>query len=283
MPSKSADQTGRQKTAKQLAAEAKAAAETAERRRERTIRIVGSLAVLLVVGGLITVGIMAGRDKDAGTPNTTAPTADPNAALPTGVVNDTYGVKYGTGWTAANEANLPTLELWQDFQCPGCKLLEDKNGENIQKMAEDGKMKLLYRPATFLDNSLADKNAANGNPNSSARATSAWGCSVDQGVTGPYLRAVYAIQPEDEGVGYSDQQLIDLGTTVGLTGDKQATFATCVQNGTYMGWAANSQEQFLSNGITGTPTGVLNGVKLSSTQLSDKETLEGLVADATAK
>lgn len=283
MPSKSADQTGRQKTAKQLAAEARVAAEAAERRRERTIRIVGSLVVLLVVGGLITLGLLAGRDGSADTPDTTAPTADPASALPTGVANDTYGVKYGTGWTAANEAKLPTLELWQDFQCPGCKAVEEANGANIQKMAEDGAMKLLYRPATFLDNSLKDKNAANGNPNSSARATSAWGCAIDQGKTGPYLTAVYGIQPEEEGVGYSDQQLIELGTTVGLSGDALATFTSCVQQGTYLGWAANSQDQFLTNGITGTPTAILNGVKISTQQLADPEELAKLVADATAK
>ncbi len=283
MPGKSADQSGRQKTAKQLAAEAREAAESAERRRERTIRIVGSLVVLAVVGGLITVGVLAGRSNDANSPSATAPTADPAAALPKGVLNDTYGVKYGTGWTSKDEAKLPTLELWQDFQCPGCKALEDQNGENIQQLAEDGKVKLLYRPATFLDNGLADKNAANGNPNSSARATSAWGCAIDQDATGPYLRGVYAIQPEDEGVGYSDQQLIDLGTTVGLTGDALSTFTSCVQGGTYLGWSANSQEQFISNGITGTPTGILNGTTLTMDQLRDKDTLEQLVADATAQ
>ena len=202
-------------TPKQLAEQARAESEAAERRRERTIRIVGGLVVLLVVGGLLAVGFLAGRDNGATGTSTPTPTADPSAALPTGVSSDTYGVKYGSGWTSADEAKLPTLEIWEDFQCPACKQVEAASGAQIQELADAGKVKLLYRPATFLDVSLAADNQANGNPNSSARSTSAWGCAIDAGKTGEYHTAVFDIQPADEGVGFSDQQLIDLGTTVG--------------------------------------------------------------------
>ncbi len=270
-------------TPKQLADQARAESEAAERRRERTIRIVGGLVVLLVVGGLLAVGFFAGRDGGSDSSANPGPTADPNAALPSGVSGDNYGVPYGTGWTSADEAKLPTLEIWEDFQCPACAQVEAASGAGIQALADEGKVKVLYRPAIFLDASLAADNQANGNPNSSARATSAWGCAVDAGKAGEYHSAVFDIQPTDEGVGFSDQQLIELGTTVGIADADLATYTKCVQDGTYLSWAANSNQAFVEAGVGGTPTAYLNGVELNSADLADIEGLTQKIDAATAK
>jgi len=271
-------------TPKQLAEQARAESEAAERRRERTIRIVGGIVVLLVVGGLLAVGFFAGRDNGGtGASATATPTADPNAALPTGISSDNFGVPYGSGWTSADEAKLPTLEIWEDFQCPACDQVEKASGDQIKALADDGKVKLLYRPATFLDVSLAAKNEASGNPNSSARATSAWGCAIDAGKTGEYHSGVFDIQPAEEGVGYSDQQLIDLGTTVGIPEADKATFTKCVQDGTYLAWSANSNKLFVDGGVGGTPTAYLNGVELNGSDLADIKGLTAKIEAATAK
>jgi len=281
MAPQSSDSSGSSKSPKQLAAEARAASEAAERRRERMIRIIGSIAVLVVVGGLITVGFLAGRD-DGGSGSVAAPTPDPAAASPAGVSPDTFGVPYGAGWDSPDEAKLPTLELWEDFQCPACAQMEAVAGDGIRKLADDGKVKLLFRPAIFLDRGLSTDNVANGNPNSSARATSAFGCAVDADRTSEYHSGLFDIQPTDEGVGFSDQALIDLGSTVGITGDDLTTFTTCVQEGRYLAWAANSNAKFEEAGIGGTPTGILNGVELNGSQLADVEGLAKLIEDATA-
>ena len=271
------------KTPKQLAAEARAASEAAEKRRERTIRIVGAAVVVLVVAGLLAVGFFAGKDDDGGSSANPAPTADPNAPAPSGVSGENWGVPYGTGWTSPDEAKLPTLEIWQDFQCPACASVESAGGAQIQALADEGKVKLLYRPAIFLDASLATDNTANGNPNSSARATNAWGCAIDAGKAAEYHQGVFAMQPTDEGVGYSDQQLLDLASEVGITGADLTTFTTCYTEGTYLPWSANSQQAFVDSGAGGTPTGYLNGTELDSSQLADAEALAQLIEDATAK
>jgi protein-disulfide isomerase len=270
-------------TPKQLAEQARAESEAAERRRERTIRIVGGIAVLLVVGGLLAVGFFAGRDDGSNGATSSVPTPDANAALPAGVSGDNYGVPYGTGWTSADEAKLPTLEIWEDFQCPACAQVEAASGDQIQALADAGKVKLLYRPATFLDVSLAADNQANGNPNSSARATSAWGCAVDAGKAGEFHSAVFDIQPAGEGAGFSDQQLIDLGTTVGIAEEDLATYSTCVSDGTYLAWSANSNQAFVEAGVGGTPTAYLNGVELNGSDLADIEGLTQKIEAATAK
>jgi protein-disulfide isomerase len=281
MAPQSSGPSGSAKSPKQLAAEARAASEAAERRRERMIRIVGSIAVLVIVGGLIAIGFLAGRD-DEGSGSVAAPTPDPSAASPAGVSSDTFGVPYGAGWDSPDESKLPTLELWEDFQCPACAQVEAVAGDGIKQLAEDGKVKLLFRPAIFLDRGLAQDNVANGNPNSSARAASAFGCAVDAGRTGEYHAGLFDIQPADEGVGFSDQALIDLGGTVGIAGDDLTTFTTCVQEGRYLSWAANSQVKFDEAGVGGTPTGYLNGVELNSSQLADVAGLAKLIEDATA-
>ena len=282
-PDKNSPTSGRSGlTPKQLAEQARAESEAVERRRERTIRVVGGLVVLLVVAGLIAVGFLAGRYNGSSGSATPAPTPDPSAARPAGV-GDNYGVPYGTGWTSADEAKLPTLEIWEDFQCPACGQVEAVAGDQIKALADEGRVKLLFRPATFLDVSLAGTNSANGNPNSSARSTSAWGCAVDAGKAGEYHSGVFSIQPTEEGVGFSDQQLIDLGSTVGIADADLATFTTCVQNGTYLSWAANSNQAFTDAGVGGTPTAYLNGVELNSSDLADVEGLTQKIDAATAK
>jgi protein-disulfide isomerase len=268
---------------KELAAQARAETEAAERRRERTIRIVGGIVVLLIVGGLVAIGFFAGRDSGGPSTSTSAPTPDPNAALPTGVSATNYGVPYGTGWTSADEAKLPTLEIWEDFQCPACAQVEAIAGADIKALADAGKVKLLFRPAIFLDAGLAADNQANGNPNSSARATNAFGCAVDAQRTGEYHSGIFDIQPTDEGVGFSDQQLIELGSTVGIEGEDLTTFTSCVQDGTYLSWAANSNQAFVEAGVGGTPTAYLNGVELNGSDLADIEGLTKKIEAATAQ
>lgn len=270
-------------TPKQRAAQARAENEAAERRRERTIRIVGGLVVLLIIGGLLAIGFFAGRDDNTAASGSTPPAPDANAALPTGVSDDTYGVRYGSGWTSPDEAKLPTLELWEDFQCPACAQVEAAAGDEIKALADEGRVKLLFRPAIFLDLGLAADNQANGNPNSSARATSAWGCAIDAGKPGEYHAGVFDIQPAQEGVGFSDQQLIELGSTVGIADADLETFTTCVQDGTYLGWSANSNQAFSESGAGGTPTGFLNGVSLNSSDLADVEGLTQRIEAATAQ
>ncbi len=270
-------------TPKQLAAQARAESEAAERRRENVIRIVGGLVVVLIVIALLVIGLIAGRDSQGQDSSAgPAPTPDPDAALPAGVTSQTYGVRYGAGWESEEEAKLPTLEIWEDFQCPACAQVEAVAGDGIKALADEGLVKLLLRPATFLDDILAGANSANGNPYSSARATSAWGCAIDAGAAGPYHAGIFDIQPADEGVGFTDDELIELGATVGIEGEELTTFTTCVGEGTYLGWSANSNQAFRDAGIGGTPTGVLNGVELNGAELADIEGLTAKIEAATA-
>ena len=104
----------------------------------------------------------------------------------------------------------PTLDLYEDFQCPICGQLEKLFGAQIRSLAAAGDVKLVTHTMSFLDDNLHN--------DSSLRAASAAACAADAGRFGPYHDAVYAGQPAKEGQGYTDAQLEGFAKTAGITG-----------------------------------------------------------------
>lgn len=261
------------KAARKAAAEAREAARAEELSRDRKVRLIFGVVVAVVMVALLAPAIIKSRQ----------PAIDPASALPKGVTSDTYGVKIGTGWTAANADSIPTLELWEDFQCPACGEFEKSSGAKVLELADAGKVRVEFRPTLFLDNNLEQKNIAAGNPESSLRATNAFGCAVDQGFAEAYHKALFAAQPTTEGQGYSAADLTAVAQAAGLTGEPLTKFIECSTNKTYEGWAKLSYEAFTKAGVTSTPTGKLNGTELTSDVMNDPAALEKAITDATAK
>jgi protein-disulfide isomerase len=259
------------KNRRDRAAAARDAANAAEKRRERMVRIVGAVVVVVIVVGIIAVAVVASKSKSdadpAATPTTDVSAPIPKTALPADDAN-AFGVPFGTG-----TADVPTLVLWEDFQCPACDAVEKANGAGITELAEEGKINLIWRPTTFLDKNLGN--------DSSQRATAAWGCAIDAGKAKEFHNVVFANQPE-EGVGYTDETLIDFAGKAGITGADLDTFKTCYNDRKYLSWADNSAAIFYATGIGGTPFALLNGTEVPTATLADKAALDKLVADATA-
>ena len=256
------------KNRRDKAAAAREAASAQEKRRERLVRIVGAVTVVVVVVAIIGVALVARNSagSSTATPSVSA-TADPNAAQPEGTLASddphAYGVVYGTN------ADAPVLAIWEDLQCPACKTVEDLNGTGIEKLADEGLIQLVWRPTTFLDANLGN--------DSSVRATAAWGCAIDAGKAKEYHNVVFANQPEEEGTGYTDDQLISFAEEAGITGADLDTFKTCMTDGTYLGWAANSTAIFYSSGVGGTPSAALDGEDVPTATLVDEAALRALV------
>lgn len=247
------------KSTREKAAEARAAAQAAERRRERMIRIIGGVVVLAVVLGILAIGVITSRNNEA-------PTADENSPKPAGV-DATYGIVINTA------ENSPTLEIYEDPQCPACASLEASLGGTIQEAVDNGDVSLTYRPMIFLD--------ANLGTDSSERAAAAWGCAVDAGKAQEYHNTIFANQPATEGDGWTDEQLIAFGEQSGITGAEFDTFSTCVTDGTYRGWAQLSNEAAFDRGVTGTPSLFLNGEELTRNDLASEAAFQEAIANAT--
>ena len=146
-----------------------------------------------------------------------------------------------------------------------------------EKLATDGKVNLVWRPTTFLDANFP----ASPNPNSSRRATAAWGCAIDAGKTGEYHKLIFANQPPTEGDGWSNEQLIAFGKEAGISGSALDTFTTCVNDSTYTTWSNNSYQTFLDAKVPGTPAAFLNGQEVPTQTLVDAAALEKLISEAT--
>ena len=243
-------------------------AQAAQGKRDKLMGTIGAIVVAVVVIGIISAAVIAKNHKN-----------DVKAGeLPTGVQSSDYGVAYGTPKPGA-----PTLDVYEDFQCPACAAFEPTNGYRLVDLAKQGKVKLVWHPAAFLDVARATDNQAAGNPNSSKRATAAWGCAIDAGVAAEFHKTVFANQPKTEGQGFSDITLLSLGSQV-VPRSKVSAFVDCVNSGKYLQWAAASAAQFDKNGITQTPTLFINGKEQKSEVLFEPTGKKLLAAiDAASK
>ena len=267
-----AKETTSAKDARNAAAAARAAAKAADQARERKIRIIGGAIVLLVMGGLLAIPIISGKNK--------GPDTSSSSAVPTGVSKDTFGVKVGSAWGAPNADKIPKLQIWEDFQCPACAQMEANSGAAIKKLVDAGSVRLELRPTIFLDAKLSGENITAGNPDSSKLATMAFGCAVDAGQEEKFHKAVFANQPATEGDGFSAALMSKLAQDSGITGSALTTFNDCLTSKKYEGWVNNSFDRFSKEGVTSTPSGILNGKEITGNTLFSPDQLTKVILDA---
>lgn len=264
------------KSTRDKAAAARAEQVAREKRRERTVRIFGAIGVVVVVVLIIGLAVVVPRlsGETSGGGGTPMPAPDPSAAVPTGVYGADDVVPWGVPVGTAPET-APLLELWEDFQCPACGSLEELNGAGIQSLAEEGTVRLVYRPTAFLDNNLGN--------NGSSAAINAWGCAIDAGKNLEFHDILYANQPTVEGEGWTTAQFVGFAEEVGIVGVPLEQFNDCLTSNRYLGWAANSTQAFYDGEVQGTPRGYLNGTPIDGAQLADQATLVKLVEEAQAQ
>jgi len=254
------------------------------RRRFRTLTVVASTAaVVAVVGGLVwtqSPGAVApptavAASSTSASASGTSTTIVPTAALPLGALGPTDTAAFGVAYKV--NPGKPVLTIWEDFQCPICKQLETSTiGSTLTRLADQGKITLIRRPTTFLDQRPAAQ--AGPNPDSSARASAAWGCALDAGKGEAFRRLLFANQPDTEFTGWSDAELMDLGRQAGISLDGLTTFESCYRARTYDQWVANSYAAFVHDGVPGAPSLYLNNVEVPSATLQDPATLESFIA-----
>lgn len=171
-----------------------------------------------------------------GSPTNLDPLAIPAAATPDG-----DGILLGDG---------PVLvDAYVDFQCPYCRMFETDAGDTLDAMIADRAIRLAYHPLGFLDRLSTTRY--------SSRAAAASGCAADSGRFRPYARALFAGQPPEGGPGLSDDELVELGRTVGLT---EPAFAHRVASAVHLPWVRHVTERAVARGVSGTPSIFVAGV-----------------------
>ena len=165
-------------------------------------------------------------------------------AVPAGVSADGAGLGLGTG--------AVTVGLYSDFLCPACRAFDRDAADDLQRLLAEGKIRLIYRPVAILDRLSSNEY--------SSRAAAGAGCAVDAGKLLDYSRVLFANQPAEGAAGHSDEELVRLAGTAGIT---DPSFGQCLRSGRYLDWVGRVTAMMEPNGITGTPTVVVAGKRLT--------------------
>jgi protein-disulfide isomerase len=167
-------------------------------------------------------------------------------------------------------ADVPTVTVYQDFQCPACALISPQLGAPLDTLAARGDIKLQFATLTFLDAMLGN--------DSSQRASTAAHCADTVGAFAAYQTVVFANQPAEEGMGFTDQQLRDtFPVQAGIDGADLKNFKNCVSNARTADFATQVSSRALAAGINSTPTYLVNGrtMQLNSiTSLAENDVLD---------
>jgi protein-disulfide isomerase len=203
-----------------------------EKRRSRTLWTSIAAVAVLVIAGLIGWGLVASQDSGSVT-------------APPGAVEAGTGIKMGSGPVQ--------IDIYEDFICPACGQFENQTGGTIDQLVAEGKVTVVYHPVAFLDRASST--------DYSTRSSAASGAAAEGGKFREYAKALFAQQPAEGSAGLSDDQLIQIGRSVGL-GD---AFAQAVRDGKYKPWTAHVTDEASGDGVTGTPTVRVGGKDVQPT------------------
>lgn len=221
--------------------------------------VVVVVAIIAVVGGVV---IADQKKQDRAGTSTAVPAA---------------AGAMGEGFFANKDVTLvagaPTLDVYEDFQCPACGQFERIMGSTVTDLAGQGKIKLVYHLKTIIDGNL-------GTTHSLTMGNAAM-CAADAGKFQPFHDEVYANLPAQEGQGWTDAQTKGFAEKAGITGSALDTWSTCVDEKKYTAYVESTEEASNKAGITGTPTVLLAGRKVDFNQVSDAASLTAAVEAAT--
>jgi protein-disulfide isomerase len=145
---------------------------------------------------------------------------------------------------------LPTkIDIFEDFQCPVCKLFEDPIGGYLNSLVTEKKAQVTYHPLSFLGDGTKD--------DESIAASNAAYCAVDEDKFLDFHKALYDVQSQVENSGFlNSENLIKIGEKIGIT---STSFADCVTNKSKLVNVVAATESMNRYGVRGTPTTLING------------------------
>ncbi|MGR6969878.1 DsbA family protein [Streptomyces cynarae] len=161
----------------------------------------------------------------------------------------------GTTVVIGKSSAKKTLVMYEDPRCPICAQFEQTVGSTVKKDVDEGKFKIQYVGATFIDTNTQGEGSKN--------ALSAMGAALNVSPEAflEYKSALYSAKwhPEEtEDKFKDDSYLIKVANTVPALKDN-AAFQKAVKDGTYDKWALDMSDVFNKSGVQGTPTLKMDG------------------------
>jgi protein-disulfide isomerase len=219
-------------------------AKQAAKSADNTTRwIVVSMVALVVVTGIV-FSLFGQTDKS------TASLAGLDGVKLNPAVTSTIDVANGSSIAFDNGA-ATTIDVWEDSQCPVCKLFADANGQYLDSLIREKKANVRYHILSFLGDE-------------SVRAANASFCAADEGQFLDFHKAIYTVQSSVENSGFwSNETLVNIGKKIGIS---STTFEDCVNKGSKVDLVQANSDSMSKYGVQGTPTVFINGKKWERTQ-----------------
>jgi protein-disulfide isomerase len=224
-----------------------------DKRKRLLISIGLTVGIIAVVAGVVA-GVFAF--------STTTNTSAENAKKVPANVTDFGGVLIGKDLlptTSAEAKKGNQIVIYQDYQCPICKLFEEPNSSQIKSWVQSGLATVEYHPISFLDGQSLN--------NYSSRSTNAALCVANAQPEKFYdvNTALYASQPDENTAGPSDSDLKE--TLKSASVNINADLNSCIDEKRYAKYIENrTAEAFSQPAVTGkdiprgTPYVLVNGV-----------------------
>jgi protein-disulfide isomerase len=219
-------------------------AKQAAKSTDNTTRwIVIGMVLLVVVTGVVFSLFSQNSKENASLAGLDGTTLKP-------AITSTIDTANGSPITFDNGA-VTVIDVWEDPQCPVCKLFEDANGDYIESLIREKKATVRYHVLSFLGDE-------------SVRAANASFCAADEGQYLDFHHALYAVQSPLENSGFwSNETLVNIGKKIGIT---SKSFEDCVTKGSKIEVVKANYDSMTKFGVQGTPTVFINGKKWERTQ-----------------
>lgn len=174
------------------------------------------------------------------------------------------------------EGSPSVVQVYEDFQCPGCAEFSSKHGALVRNMTLEGDIVTSIQPIAFLD-------SMSGGNGFSTRSVNAVLSAIDSGQGDLFFEIserLFESQPAEGGDGMSDAELISIlqeagvDTTKNLTSVPEITVEEAVASIPFKRYIQDSTgNAFNGENIQSTPEVRVNGKPIDQKLLGDSERL----------
>jgi len=163
------------------------------------------------------------------------------------------------------DPNAPiVVEAFEDFLCPHCReWTETVEAQLRSSYVPEGQVRFVYK--TFPLDGFA--------PGSRMAAQGAY-CAAAQNYFWPYHDRLFSVQTRGQSA-YLIEELIDYAGTLGLN---EREFTQCMSSMVNTQDIADTVQEGVSRGVTGTPSVFINGENVLSDWATVQSTIDGLLA-----
>ncbi|GAA3154257.1 thioredoxin domain-containing protein [Planomonospora alba] len=180
----------------------------------------------------------------------------------------------GTVVMAKAGVDKPVVDVYEDFQCPACKALEETSAATLKNLAAEGKAKVVFHTVTIFPEQM-NNGVTRAN---SVRAAAAARCVPAGPAWMAYHDKLFEEQPSETAEGFKIDDLVAWGEEAGVT---DPGFAECVTSQAKAAeHLAASDKTLEAAGIQGTPTLKINGTEVDNNVAFTPAELRQAILDA---